>query len=565
MEKFLDGMELTKKAALKYLNSEKKILQAQEQLKKIFNSKFLESGLELKIQNIPKMYYEAIKEAKNNKINSNVASLFFTLYLENYQQKLWKDCSAGQEAELFVASSPLLNPSYLFGNGKTENQVLYGNFGVSFNIRSLSDLAYINDFVPFSYMITHNHLPKAILFLGVGDNLAQVSQSCEKCNLVSSIRQTTHKCNNPAGIVFARARKYVEDVQAAKHYADLDAYKHVVLNAEGKEEFFKIPIIKAIYIKDENKLYTINNCKPDIELKVYLKSLSSFEEIIKVLEENEKNYLYPQLFKYIKTCQIGCVDARVRHNLVPFGLVKEIGSVLNKEQIKALTKNSFDYVISSSHNFCGYIKTLYEIHKSNKELKAIFKDKNPILRKILQASYKKILNGEVGVLFGRDETLAAIYELEKDNKFLSQQTKSLIISLISGSTNDIRKTVRHALFREKAYISSNGFFVFPAAKKLEEALDSFSLTLSKENFDFLLNEENARENLLKLSEAFRAKNKSKIKLPPLSAYLFDLKTGYKLVLEDSLPSSKEEFYTFSRKLFYDPSQEITFNFKPKKT
>ncbi|MCX8163402.1 MAG: hypothetical protein N3D10_02490 [Candidatus Micrarchaeota archaeon] len=253
MKIFRDGISVGKEITRKYMpnsNQEEVI----SKLKTVFEDKFILSrAIQGYIYNknlFYKKYLEAVECSKNDlKIPPQVSSLWFNIFLENYEQSFWTSCTTGQRAELFVAcSSTELNPSIIFGNGvEVREGVLYGNFGVCSDIKNFEDIKNTNDFVPFSYMITHNNLPKAIIFLSSVESLDK-TKNCDICSFEQKIRDANIVCSDPVGLVNLRRLKYVQDVKDAKHYSDNYGYKHVILK-EGKEFFHKIPIIAAVFNK----------------------------------------------------------------------------------------------------------------------------------------------------------------------------------------------------------------------------------------------------------------------------------------------------------------------------
>jgi len=558
MTKMKDGIQIANEYSKKIM--QKNYLKAKKTIERLFKSYFLHDSndlINIKTNGIQKKLEKIINKAESYEIPQQVSLMWIKVFLEKYEKEIWEDVSQGQEANLFVASNSTdLNPSFIFGE-KIIRGKLEGNFGISFDIEKFEHIHFVNDLVPFSYMLTHNHIPKAIIFIGKAQTIEEVKKNemCTQCTKNEKVRSTLKDCSNPAGLVIERARKYVEDVQEAKHYADLDAYKHVI-EKNGNYEFKKIPIIKAIYIEQTGQIYKLNNdCTMGQRLDNYLKKelsfeKSYFEEIISNLNKFHNNNNY-RFYKQNVLKEIGCVDARIRSILSPYGMIKEIGSVLNKSQLNALKQSKIEYLIATSHTYCGYINTLYEIYQSNKELANILGDKNPTFRKILQASYSKILDGEVNVLFGDKEFYAALDEM---NISLSNKTKNILYQIISSETNDIRKTLRHALFRQKAKISSEGYFVFPAAQKIDQMLEEFNIKISKENFEYLLEEEHARENYELL------KNELGDKIT-ISGYLLDIKRGYKTQIPANLPKDKTEVYVIERNLFYEPTEKITINFE----
>ncbi|MCX8163403.1 MAG: hypothetical protein N3D10_02495 [Candidatus Micrarchaeota archaeon] len=298
------------------------------------------------------------------------------------------------------------------------------------------------------------------------------------------------------------------------------------------------------------------DCKISYKLKDILpKNEQFFLRLIKHLESLEKENIYSSIISFSKLRQIGCVDARIRNILIPNNYIKEIGSTLNSYQIKNLLNSDLDAIISSSHTNCGYISTLYSIHIANNELREVFGDKKPILRKILEASYSKLLNGKIGVFFGHAEVKAAINEAELSGLFISEKTKRFLLDFISYPSHDTRKTLRHALFRQKVYIDDEGYLVLKAAKNLEEKINQLPYKLSQQKIDFLLNEESARENIKSIIENLSKSNDAN-SITALASYVFEIGSANKLSISLSPPEKEEDFYFISRKLFFDPKKEI---------
>jgi hypothetical protein len=573
MTKFLNGEQIGHFLATnKFKKTSSQSMEIKNYIKNLFYDKFKSISLSLDNPNLNTVHKTCaqiiIQAKKERNIDPKLSYYWISFFLENFEKNLWEDCSAGQEAKLFVASnSSLLNLNVIFGGGrKIENKVMEGLFGLSFDLSDPKEIIKINDFVPFSYMISREHLPAAILFFGVADDFLSLSnKNCSDCSINLKIRNNPNfTCSSPVGLIIARTKKYIEDVQDAKHYADLDAYRHP---SNDLNKFKKIPIIKAIYIKQKNEVYVLNNdCTIGPKLKDYLIKLDSkeFAQVIEALEQQEKNNSFVNLASLSLSREIGCVDARIRNILSPNGIIKEIGSVLNNYQMEFLADSKdISAILLSSHTNCGYLNTLYALHKANNSLRIFFEDKNPVLRKMILASYKKILNGEVDVLFGEKELKAAINEAELDlNSTIDDKVKKTLFAFISDQNNDVRKTLRHALFREKALIDEDGFFVLPAARKLEQRLGEFNVSISQEKFDILLTEESARENFEKFSLVLKSKGFSNAffddytnKVLILSTFIRDLKTGQKFIPANSLPKSAEEFKNpISRDLFYDSSK-----------
>ncbi|MEM3361714.1 MAG: hypothetical protein QXV83_04250 [Candidatus Anstonellaceae archaeon] len=562
MKIFYDGISMAREITKKY-SGEKNLDLIINKLEKVFENNFIETKLTKSNFFNRELFFEkyssALKLCKEEfSIDPKITAMWFNIFLEKYENKLWLNCAKGQRAELFVATnSSSINPSIIFNNGsRVMDGVLYGNFGISIDVKDAEDIKHTNDFVPNSYMITHDNLPKAIIFLSVIDSIKDLNtQQCINCSNYHKIRTSSISCSNPVGLTYLRAKKYVEDVRDAKHYADLDAYRHVTTK-DSKEVFYKIPIFLAVYNKEDDTIYSVDkNCKISYKLREILpKGDKFFNDLERALVKLEKsgysNLLQPSLLK-----QIGCVDARIRNILIPVGYIKEIGSVLNSYQIKSLLESNIDGIISSSHTNCGYISTLYSVHLANKELREVFGDKNPILRKILEASYSKLLNGKIGVFFGHAEVKAAINEAELEGFFISNNTKKFLLDFISFPSHDVRKTIRHALFRNKVTLDEEGYLVLNAAKNLEERINHLPFKLDRFKIDFLLNEESARENLNAILSTLKKEgltNQDSL----LGAYIFDLNLGYKLAIEPSLPTKEEDFYFISRRLFFEPNKQI---------
>jgi len=557
--KFLNGVQIAQDMTKKSLSPEVSF-KAERIVTDVFERRFNGKQELLDGQNMLKYHKEliqVIEECKKNEIDYKVTHAWLNVILDRYENSIWRDSSAGQKADLFVASnSSEINIDLMFGGGiKVENNIMHGNFGKWINVRKPIHVEDTNDFVPFSYLLTHNNIPAAIVFLSVGDS----TQECHGsgCKTLEITKTSENSCN-PAGLAYLRLLKYVTDVRNSNHYADLQAYHHARINPDTKKaEFVRIPLIAAIYDTNSRVVYKVGkDCKTGQKLKDYLYDSNlvndfRLHELARHLQLHEQDEAYTTINRnnrHIK--QTGCVDLRIRNILSTGGLIKEIGSIFKKqERQRILDSDICNYVIDTSHSNCGYLNTLVAIHVAGNEMRTQMNDSNPKLRKMLESSLQKLSDGRVDVLFGAAELDAAIYEFGEHR--LSNTTIKTLHNLISETGNDTRKTVRHAIKRDKT-ISKDGFLIFPVAKAIEDITREIipNRTLSKEHFDLLVTEQSARENF---EEYGKLQNTKGI---IVTEAIIDLKTGNKLIPQERLPENFGELTDTSRSLFYRPQEKI---------
>ncbi|MFH0927376.1 MAG: hypothetical protein V1822_02245 [Candidatus Micrarchaeota archaeon] len=552
---FMNGVEIAEDMSQKKLPREL-APKAGNIVKDIFAKNFANGAL-LDGKDIPayhKRLYEAVMECERAGIDASTAHAWLSVILDKYERGMWQDCSGNQKANLFVASnSSEINLNVIFGGGrKVEANVMYGNFGMSINARKREHVLNFNDLVPFSYLIRHGDIPAAIIFLSAGGKNECAHGAC------SSLEEAKeHECS-PAGLAYLRLLKYVEDLRRSRHYADLEAYHAPMKDAETHKHYFhKIPLIAAFYDIGSRVVYKIgNSCKIDGTLEDYLVNSGLVKdgrlwEVVENLRAHEQDGAYTSLRGHSHEIkQTGCVDLRIRNIHLLLGLLKEIGGIFRKSERKRIMESQVcEYIIDTSHTYCGYLNTLVAVHRAGAEIKRMSGDSNPKLRKILEASLQKIEKGEVDVLFGEPEVMAAIHEFGENR--LSQSTAKTLMELINGTHNDTRKTVRHAAFRESMEFI-DGYPVFPGAREIEDIIGELNpgSELSETHFDLLVAEESARKNSGRFEEV---RNGSKI---IVTEAIVDLKTGGKLIVPERPPQNIYELMDTERSLFYEPGAKI---------
>lgn len=572
---YLNGVQIARQIANKALEPQM-ALKSQGIVNDIFAKKFAGCDSALSGQDMPlyhKKIFEVINECEANGVPHKVAHAWLNIILDKYEKELWQDCTLGQKADLFVASnSSEIDVNLIFGGGRrVEQGTMHGNFGLCMNARKKEHVLHFNDFVPFSYLLSHNNVPAAIIFLG--DRNTHVKCGGHVCKSTADAKGSRQSCS-PQGLAYLRLLKYVEDVRRSHHYADVDSYYHVRKNSgTGKEEFLKIPLIPAVYDGNDRTAYRVNHdCTIGEPLHEYLQNSGLAKDgRIEALVYNLKQHIEDEWYTlangthehHIK--QVGCVDLRIRNVLMMGGMIKEMGSVIREEEkIRILVSEISNYLINKEHTFCGYRGVLIQVHMASNEIKAAI-SQNSRLRKIISASVEKIANGETDVLFGAPELRAAINEVAGGK--ISPQAIKTMEEFISGTSNDTRKTMRHAVFRGCIKMDEYGYPIYGSAQAIEDAAKELlppATFLTKEQFGLLVGEQSARENYAKYAallddDGIKAQMANARPGAPefyVTEAMVDLKTGYTLMERENAPQSKEELLDTRRNLFYEPGKEV---------
>ncbi|MFH1306714.1 MAG: hypothetical protein ABIH83_03625 [Candidatus Micrarchaeota archaeon] len=568
----LNGIEMAENLARRKLGHEIGS-QAYDIVNRNFRNVF-ENSLPLLEKPACPEFHKKIVELQNacneSGISREVVHGFLPIFLDKYESKIYHDCSEGQVPNLFVASnSSEDNIEQIYGKAYISDKKMHGNFGQRINIRKKEHLEDANDLVIFQYLLNHKAIPAAIVFHG-----SVTADSTGNCSLEKA-----------AMLSHARKLRYMEAAQKAKHYVTKSYYLY------GRENI-EIPLISTVYDKETREVYFVkNNGRIGLPLRKYIENSGlvendgRFKDIVNSLLEHEKDEYYTLAYKDAYAMkEIGCVDARIINLLVQMAIIKEMGSTLKQgERRRIVTSQLCSGIIDGGHTFCGYLTTLIAFHMAMNDARKIFGNRMSNARDMIELKLKQIMEGNVEPAFGAEEFSGAIEKArEASGEEIPKDRLELLVEFVSGTTNDLRKTVRHALKRGKAIFAKDGLFSFPAAEKIEDITKEVipGIELTQPHFDLLVAEESQRENF----EIYRTLLNQQDVIADMTAargnsafdiglMIRDLRGGAKFMPPEQTPEDEIKNYTqkkqysyfVERQLFYDPGVTVKIDVSEKKT